>query len=92
VTSERELALGSAHPTRLWPESAGRNPLKRLASQTLHRLARTGGGRRAIQVVLKDQETLAFVFQHVSNRLSARASFPRVAPIGEHIRGFEDCV
>jgi predicted O-methyltransferase YrrM len=92
VTPERGLALGSALPTRLWPEGAGRNPLKRLARQILHRLARTGGGRRAIQVLLKDEKTLTFVFQHVSNRLSARASFARDAPNGVEIRGFEDCV
>lgn len=33
-----------------------------------------------------------FVFQHVSNQLSARASFARAAPQGAEIRGLEDCV
>jgi predicted O-methyltransferase YrrM len=83
--------LGSPHPTLLWPD-AGRSPLKRLAKQILHRLARTRGGRRAIKILLRDEQTLAFVFQQVSNRLSARASFPRDAPKGKEIRGFEDCV
>jgi predicted O-methyltransferase YrrM len=68
------------------------NPLKRLARQTLHRLGRTRRGRQAIQVLLKDEETLAFVFQHLANRLSARASFGRDAQQCDEIRGFEDCV
>jgi predicted O-methyltransferase YrrM len=66
--------------------------VKGLVRRLLHELARTSAGRRVLMVLLKDEQTLRFVYQDLSNRLSAEASFERDRPSDPRLGGFEDCV
>jgi predicted O-methyltransferase YrrM len=81
----------SASPWWAWPAERSSSPLKHIARETLHSLARTSAGKRALKIVLKDHETRSFLFQHLSNLLSARASFESDAPATPRLEGFADC-
>jgi predicted O-methyltransferase YrrM len=87
----RRLRPSNVVAPREVPERERGNRLKRLARRAAHRLAQTPTGRRAIKIILKDEETVAFVFRHLSALLSAEASFERAAPPRDEVRGFEHC-